>query len=51
MTHNHKSNWLGRAWTAVTDASAAAVAIQYDAPWKRGAAAPRSPRDRGACSA
>jgi len=48
---NTKSNWLGRAWSAVTDASAAAVAIQYAAPWKRDAAASRDARDRGACAA
>lgn len=51
MTRNSDTSWLSRAWAAVTEASAAAVAIQYDAPWNRNVAAPRAARDRGACAA
>ncbi|WP_411341281.1 hypothetical protein V6U71_05380 [Sphingopyxis sp. J-6] len=50
MSHHHESNWLGRAWTAFTEASAAAVAIQYAAPWKRSAAAPRRSREQSGCA-
>ncbi|NIJ38923.1 hypothetical protein FHR22_003647 [Sphingopyxis panaciterrae] len=51
MTRNSDTNWLSRAWAAVTEASAAAVAIQYAAPWNHGAPAPRTARDQGACAA
>jgi hypothetical protein len=33
MTYPHDSSRLGRLWTAVIEASAAAVAIHYAAPW------------------
>lgn len=48
MTPAAESNWINRLWTAVTEASAAAVAIHYAAPWKRPTA---SPRDNGTCAA
>lgn len=51
MNHHHDSHWLGRAWTAFTGASAAAVAIHYAAPWKRSAAAPRPAREQDGCAA
>lgn len=46
MTPRNQSNRIGRLWTAVVKASAAAVAIHYTAPWdakaaSRGAAACR----------
>lgn len=40
MTHPHESSRFARLWTAVIEASAAAVAIHYAAPWN-GRAAPR----------
>jgi hypothetical protein len=54
MIHRHESNRLGRLWTAVVEASAAAVAIHYAAPWdgkaaSRGDACPRDHRQ--ACAA
>jgi hypothetical protein len=33
MIHPHESSRLGRLWTAVIEASVAAVAIHYAAPW------------------
>jgi len=36
MTHIHaESNWIGRLCAALIEASAAAVAVHYDAPWTR----------------
>ncbi|WP_294037058.1 hypothetical protein [Sphingopyxis sp.] len=29
------TNWIQRFWTTVVEASAAAVAVQYHAPWER----------------
>lgn len=40
MTHLPESSRLIRLWTAVIEASAAAVAIHYAAPW-RGSAVSR----------
>ena len=39
MNQNPETNWLSRVWAAMTEASAAAVAIHYAAPWKRPRAA------------
>jgi len=30
-----ESSWISRLWAAVIEASTAAVAIHYAAPWKR----------------
>ncbi|WP_332817319.1 hypothetical protein [Sphingopyxis sp.] len=30
-----ESSWISRLWAAVTEASSAAVAIHYAAPWER----------------
>jgi hypothetical protein len=36
MTHvRSESNWIGWLYAALIDASAAAVAVHYDAPWQR----------------
>jgi hypothetical protein len=46
------SNRVHRIWAAVIGASAAAVAIHYDAPWERSAAARRAGRvGRDVCAA
>ncbi|WP_160328035.1 hypothetical protein [Sphingopyxis sp. H115] len=34
MFQNKKAHGFGRWWTAVVEASAAAVAIHYAAPWR-----------------
>jgi hypothetical protein len=51
MTPTTETNRLYRLWAAVTEASAAAVAIHYAAPWQA-LAAPRrrAGTDRGACA-
>ncbi|HEY0597027.1 hypothetical protein [Sphingopyxis sp.] len=54
MIHRNESNRFGWLWTAVIEASAAAVAIHYAAPWNgkaalRGEGVPRD--DRQACGA
>jgi len=52
MTHSNEPNRLHRLWAAVTEASAAAVAIHYAAPWQGPAASKRrAGTDRGACAA
>lgn len=30
-----ESNWIHRFWSTIVDASAAAVAVHYRAPWDR----------------
>ncbi|WP_156878267.1 hypothetical protein [Sphingopyxis sp. QXT-31] len=36
MTHaRNESNWIARLYAALVEASATAVAVHYDAPWKR----------------
>lgn len=34
MIQHHEARGLGRWWSAVVEASAAAVAIHYAAPWR-----------------
>lgn len=51
MTHR-PANWFSRAWTTVTESSAAAVAIHYAAPWNPPAASSRRIESRrSACAA
>jgi hypothetical protein len=35
MVQSNETNPISRWWRAVIEASATAVAIHYDAPWKR----------------
>ena len=52
MNHSSETNWLSRAWAAVTTASAAAVAIHYAAPWQGAPASSRArPNGASACAA
>jgi len=45
------SNWFHRLWAAVTETSAAAVAIHFAAPWTEPPAAARAARTDSACTA
>lgn len=45
------SNWFHRLWAAVTETSAAAVAIHFAAPWADAPANPRPRRSDNTCAA
>lgn len=52
MTQHRESNPISRLWNIVAEASAAAVAIHYAAPWKPAAASDAALRNnRGGCAA
>lgn len=52
MTQHRESNPISRLWNIVAEASAAAVAIHYAAPWKHPATSDATLRnDRGGCAA
>lgn len=46
MNQHPETNWLSRVWAAMTEASAAAVAVHYAAPWSGSTASPYPARSK-----